>query len=229
MIDTNGIISATGGAPSPSDRIQILSQPRKSSTSARSVHSVPELTTTPISQSHSHWQSQHAYAHGPNMASPHVEQHPPSNWNAHPSAHPAHPTVSISVPDSSLHAVEPVSYPSPYGMENNARSMSYPLENASLVTSQPMQMGGYSTPTSNPSPHPVEYQRHMSVPMNAPPPANSSQHAHGYPSQGHQGYVPQTSHSGEMMMAPATHSQSQMMNEHGQMMYHMQPHMKVEH
>lgn len=69
----------------------------------------------------------------------------------------------------------------------------------------------------------------MSVPMNAPPPANSSQHGHGYPAQGHQGYVPQSSHSGDMMMAPATHSQPQMMNEHGQMMYHMQPHMKVEH
>ncbi|KAF2638257.1 hypothetical protein P280DRAFT_456127 [Massarina eburnea CBS 473.64] len=216
------------GAPSPSDRIQILSQPRRSSTgTARSAHSVPEMTTTPVSQP-PHWQSQHTYAS--NMPSPHVE-HPQQNWNSLPPAHQSHPTVSISIPEPSMHAVENVSYPSPYGMENNARAMSYPLENTSLVTSQPMQMGGYSTPTSNPSPHPNEYQRHMSVPMNAPPPAHPPHpHAHAYSNQSHQGYAPQSSHPGDMqMMAPAPHPQSQMMGEQGQMMYHMQPHMKVEH
>ncbi|KAF1955312.1 hypothetical protein CC80DRAFT_91548 [Byssothecium circinans] len=224
--ESSNMMSATGGARSPSDRIQILSQPRRTSTStARSAHSIPEMNTTPVSQP-PHWQSQHNYAQ--NMPSPHVE-HPQTNWNTHPSAHQSHPTVSISIPEPTLHAVENVSYPSPYGMENNTRSMSYPLENNTLVTSQPPQMGGYSTPTSNPSPHPNEYQRHMSVPMNAPAPTHPS-HQHPYPNQGHQGYVPQSSHPGDMqMMAPAPHPQSQMMSEQGQMMYHMQPHMKVEH
>ena len=184
---------------------------------------MPEMGATPVSQA-PHWQSQHTYA--PSMPSPHIE-HPQSNWNTHPSGHQAHPTVSISIPEPTLHAVENVSYPSPYGMDNNARSMSYPLESTTLVTSQPTQMGGYSTPTSNPSPHPSEYQRHVSVPMNAAP-AHSS-HPHSYPNQGHQGYVPQSTHPSDMqMMAPAP--QSQMMGEQGQMMYHhMQPHMKVEH
>lgn len=226
--ESNGLLSATGGASSPSDRIQILSHPRRSSTgTARSVHSVPEMTTTPVSQP-GHWPQQHAYPSS--MPSPHVEN-PPTNWNSHPSAHQQHQPVSISVQDPSLHAVESgsISYPSPYGLDNNSRAMSYPLENATLVTSQPMQMGGYNTPTSNPSPHPSEYQRHMSLPMNAAQPATHP-HPHAYASSGHQGYVPQASHPGEMqMMAPAPHPQAQMMGEQGQMMYHMPPNMKVEH
>jgi hypothetical protein len=202
------VMAATGGAPSPSDRIQILSQPRRASSTARSVHSAQEMANTPVSQP-THWQTQHAYAS--NMPSPHVE-HPQTSWNGLPQSHQANPTVSISIPNPSLHSGEPVSYPNSYGMENNARAMSYPLENSSLVTSQSMQMGGYNTPpTSNPSPHPDSYQRHMSVPMNAPPPAphGPHQHPHSYSSQGHQGYVPQSSHPGDLqMMAHSPHPQS---------------------
>lgn len=240
--ESTGLIAATGGAPSPSDRIQILSHARRSSTgTARSVHSVPEITTTPVAQpapwqqqqqhaqQHSQQQPQHAYS--PNVPSPHLE-HPPSNWNSHPSAHTPQNAVSLSVPDASLHAVDSGSmpYPAPYAMDHNTRAMSYPLENTSLVTSQAMQMGGYSTPTSNPSPHTSEYHRQMSVPMNAPPPAGHAPHQHPYSSPAHHGYVPQASHPGDMhMMAPAAHPQSHMVNEQGQMMYHIPPHMKVEH
>ncbi|KZM22961.1 sequence-specific DNA binding [Ascochyta rabiei] len=236
----------TAGAPSPSDRIQMLSQPRRSSTgTARSSHSVPEMATS-ASQA-GHWQTQHSYAH--HVSSPHVEAPPPMEvstphhdsvrWSPHPSSHPQHHAVSMA-DHPSVHAVEP--YPSPYVMESNARAMSYPLENASLVSSQPMQMTGYGTPTSHPSPHPSEYQRHMSVPMNhQAPPQPQHPHPHAqqqtsapYPSYAHQGYVPQVSHPGDMsMMAHAPHShpqsQSQMMGEHGQHMMYMQPNMKVEH
>jgi hypothetical protein len=250
--DGSGLISATGGAPSPSDRVQMLSQPRRSSTgTARSVHSVPEMAT-PVSQP-AHWPPQHAYT---NVSSPHIET-PPTlgdgsgpqdtvRWSPHPHTHQQqhHP---VSLPqDPSLHAVDStgMSYPSPYGMDGNSRALSYPLENTQLVTSQPMQMTGYGTPTSNPSPHPSEYQRHLSLPMNSQPPPGHPAHQHmhqqqqqqappsysSYPNAGHQGYVPQASHPGEMqMMAPAPHSQSQMMNEQGHMMYHMPPNMKVEH
>lgn len=120
--------------------------------------------------------------------------------------------------------------------------MSYPLENAPLVTSQPMQMTGYGTPTSHPSPHTSDYQRHMSVPMNHQvPPQAQHPHAHAqqqtsapYQSYAHQGYAPQVSHPGELpMMAHAPHShpqsQQQMMGEPGQHIMYMQPNMKVEH
>ncbi|OAG05850.1 uncharacterized protein CC84DRAFT_1090895 [Paraphaeosphaeria sporulosa] len=228
------------GAPSPSDRIQILSHARRSSTgTARSVHSVPEITTTPVAQP-APWQQQQQHpqppqhqqhAYSPNVPSPHVE-HPPTNWSSHPSAHPSQHPVSLSVPDSSLHAVESgnMPYPTPYSMDHNTRAMSYPLENASLVTSQAMQIGGYNTPTSNPSAHSSDYHRQMSVPMNNASPAGHGQHPHSYSSPAHHGYVPQSSHPGEMhMMAPASHQQSHMVNEQGQMMYHLPPHMKVEH
>jgi hypothetical protein len=233
------------GAPSPSDRVQMLSHARRSSTgTARSVHSVPEMAT-PVSQP-AHWQAQqqHAYAH--HVSSPHVEQpnmndvqatHPESvRWSPHPSAHPQHHPVSMPVQDPSIHSVESsgMSYPSPYGMESNARAMSYPLENPSLVTSQPMPMSGYGTPTSHASPHPSDYQRHMSVPMNHQPP-HQQQHTSAsytsYPSGPHQNYAPQVTHPGDMsMMAHTSHPQAQMMNEQGQhIVYHMQPNMKVEH
>jgi hypothetical protein len=242
------MIAATGGAPSPSDRIQILSHARRSSTgTARSVHSLPEITTTPVAQP-APWQQQHPqqppqhqqqhqqhqqhqHAYSPNVPSPHVE-HASANWGSHPSAHPSQHPVSLSVPDSSLHAVESgnMSYSTPYAMDHNARAMSYPLENASLVTSQAMQIGGYNTPTSNPSTHPSDYHRQMSVPMNNAPPTGHGPHAHSYSSPAHHGYVPQTSHPGDMhLMAPASHQQSHMVNEQGQMMYHLPPHMKVEH
>jgi regulator of replication initiation timing len=257
-VSTLGVPEQTAGAPSPSDRVQMLSQPRRSSTGTS--RSVPEIAT-PASQP-THWQQQHAYNH--HVSSPHVEA-PPSmgdvstphhesvRWSPHPSSHQQHHAVSMSE-HPAVHAGEPasMSYPSPYGLESNARAMSYPLENASLVTSQPMQMTGYGTPTSHPSPHPSEYQRHMSVPMNhqqgPPQPQHPHAHAHAhahaqqqtsapystYTSVGHQGYVPQVSHPGEMpMMAHAPHphaqSQAQMMGEQGQHMMYMQPNMKVEH
>jgi hypothetical protein len=230
----------------------MLSHARRSSTgTARSVHSVPEMAT-PVSQP-AHWQAQqqHSYAH--HVSSPHVEQpvmgevqgsHQESmRWSPHPSAHPQHHPQSMSVQDPSIHAVEAsgMSYPSPYGMESNARAMSYPLENPTLVTSQPMAMSGYGTPTSHPSPHPSEYQRHMSAPMNHQPMPSQGPHSQpqqhtsapytSYPNGPHQGYASQVSHPGEMsMMAHAPHPQAQMMGEQGQhMVYHMQPNMKVEH
>jgi hypothetical protein len=241
------------GAPSPSDRVQMLSHARRSSTgTARSVHSVPEMAT-PVSQP-AHWQTQqqHSYAH--HVSSPHVE-HPTMGevqaphqesmrWSPHPSSHPQqHHPVSMPVQDPSIHAVESsgMSYPSPYGMDSNSRAMSYPLENPTLVTSQPMPMSGYGTPTSHPSPHPSGYQRHMSAPMNHQPMppqgahSQSQQHTSApyasYQSGPHQGYAPQVSHPGEMsMMAHAPHPQAQMMNEQGQhIVYHMQPNMKLEH
>jgi hypothetical protein len=239
----------------------MLSHARRSSTgTARSVHSVPEMAT-PVSQP-AHWQTQqqqqqqqqqHSYAH--HVSSPHVE-HPTMGevqaphqesmrWSPHPSSHPQqqHHPVSMPVQDASIHAVESsgMSYPSPYGMDSNSRAMSYPLENPTLVTSQPMPMSGYGTPTSHPSPHPSEYQRHMSAPMNhqSMPPqgahSQSQQHTSApyasYQSGPHQGYAPQASHPGEMsMMAHAPHPQAQMMNEQGQhIVYHMQPNMKLEH
>ncbi|KAF2820398.1 hypothetical protein CC86DRAFT_120734 [Ophiobolus disseminans] len=246
-----GVPEHGAGAPSPSDRVQMLSHARRSSTgTARSVHSVPEMAT-PVSQG-GHWQpqQQHSYAH--HVSSPHVEQtpmgevqaphHEQVRWSPHPSAHQQHHAVSMPVQDPSIHAVDSqgMAYPSPYGMESNARAMSYPLENPSLVTSQPMPMSGYGTPTSHPSPHPSDYQRHMSVPMNhqpMPPQApHPQQHQHtsapytSYPSGPHQGYPPQVSHPGDMsMMAHAPHPQAQMMNEQGHIVYHMQPNMKVEH
>lgn len=225
--ESTGLIAATGGASSPSDRVHILSQPRRSSTgTARSVHSVPEISTAPASQP-AHWQPQPQHPYTSNVPSPHIE-HPPTSWSPHPSAHPQHHPVSLAVQDPSLHAVDSgnISYPSPYALDNNTRAMSYPLENTALVTSQPMQMAGYSTPTSNPSPHPSEYHRQMSAPMN---PAQPGGH-HAYPSPAHHGYVPQASHPGDMhLMAPASHQQPQMMGEQGQMMYHIPQDMKVEH
>lgn len=136
----------------------MLSHARRSSTgTARSVHSVPEIATS-ASQA-GHWQAQHQYAH--HVSSPHVEAPPPMEvsaphhdtvrWSPHPSSHPQHHHPVSMADHPSVHAVEP--YPNPYGMESNARAMSYPLENQSLVTSQPMQMTGYGTPTSHPSPH----------------------------------------------------------------------------
>jgi hypothetical protein len=247
--DTAGI-----GAPSPSDRVQMLSHARRSSTgTARSAHSVPEMPT-PVLQP-GHWQQQqqqHSYAH--HVSSPHIEQpnmgevqashHEQVRWSPHPSAHQQHHTVSMPVQDPSMHAVESqgMAYQSSYGMESNARAMSYPLENPPLVTSQPMPMPGYGTPTSHPSPHPSEYQRHMSAPMNHQPmpvqPPHPQQQQHpsssytSYPTAPHQGYPPQVSHPGDMsMMAHAPHPQAQMMNDQGQhiVYHHMQPNMKVEH
>jgi hypothetical protein len=230
----------------------MLSQPRRMSTgTARSAHSVPEIAT-PVSQP-GHWQSQHSYAH--HISSPHVDtppamgevqapQHEGVRWSPHPShAQQQHHQVSMPVQDASVHAVEQpnMSYPSPYVMESNARAMSYPLENASMVTSQPMPMSGYGTPTSHPSPHASEYQRHMSVPMHHQPvqgqgPPQHQQHhtsaPYGsYPVGPQQGYPPQVSHGSEMPMMHAQHGQSQMMNEQGQHIIYQpyQSNMKVEH
>ncbi|OSS53365.1 hypothetical protein B5807_02086 [Epicoccum nigrum] len=244
---TLGVPEHNTGAPSPSDRVQMLSQPRRSSTgTARSVHSVPEIAT-PASQA-GHWQTQHSYAH--HVSSPHGDapapmdvsaSHHDARWSPHHSSHPQHHAVSMAE-HPSVHAVEP--YPTPYGLESNARAMSYPLDSAPLVTSQPMQMTGYGTPTSHPSPHASEYQRHMSVPMSHQvPPQSQHPHAHAqqqtsapFPSYAHPGYAPQGSHPGDMpMMAHAPHSHSQpqgqpqMMGEPGQHLMYMQPNMKVEH
>ena len=242
----------TTGAPSPSDRVQMLSQPRRMSTgTARSAHSIPEIATS-VSQP-GHWQAQHTYAH--HVSSPHVDtppamgevqapQHEAVRWSSHP-GHPQqqHHQVSMPVQDSSVHAVEQpnMSYPSPYVMESNARAMSYPLENASMVSSQPMSMSGYGTPTSHPSPHASEYQRHISVPMHHQPvqgqgPPQHHQHHTSAPYGSYQvgpqqGYPPHASHGGEVLMMHAQHGQHQMINEQGQHIVYQpyQPNMKVEH
>ncbi|KAF1943532.1 hypothetical protein EJ02DRAFT_443249 [Clathrospora elynae] len=239
-----GVPEQGAGAPSPSDRVQMLSQPRRMSTgTARSAHSVPELAT-PASQP-GHWQQQHTYTHSPHVDAPpamgevQAPQHEAVRWSPHPGHPQQHHQVSMPVQDPSAHAVEQpnMSYPSPYVMESNARAMSYPLENASMVTSQPMPMSGYGTPTSHPSPHASEY-RHMSAPMHHQqgqgPPQHQQHHTSApygtYHSQ--QGYPPQGGHGSEMpMMHSHQHGQSQMMNEQGQHIIYQPypPNMKAEH
>ncbi|KAF2023829.1 hypothetical protein EK21DRAFT_80041 [Setomelanomma holmii] len=240
------------GVPSPSDRVQMLSHARRSSTgTARSFHSVPEMAT-PVSQP-GHWQPQQQHSYSHHVSSPHVEQppmgevqtphHEPARWNPHPPPHQQHHAVSMTVQDPSIHAIDNsgMSYPSPYGMESNARAMSYPLENPTLVTSQPqpMPMSGYGTPTSHPSPHPSEYQRHMSVPMSHQPMPSQAQHQQpqqhtsapytSYPGSQHQGYPPQVTHPGEMsMMADAPHRHNMMNEQNQHIHYPKQPYIKVE-
>lgn len=205
---------------------------------------MPEIAT-PVSQP-GHWQQQqqHSYAH--HTSSPHVDPTPAmgdvQRWSPHPN-HPQHHQVSMPVQDASIHAVEPsnMAYPGTYGMESNTRAMSYPLENPPMVTSQPMTMSSYGTPTSHPSPHTSEYQRHMSVPMHhqSAPGQGAAQHGqqhtsapYSYPVGQQQSYAPQVSHANDMPMMHAQHQQNQMMNEQGQhIMYqhHMSSNMKVEH
>lgn len=263
--DTSGLILATGGAPSPSDRVQMLSQPRRSSTDTpRSVHSAPEMAT-PVHQP-AHWQPQHAYT--PNVSSPHGEGSPhpgdapgpqdSCRWTPQHHSQPSHPSVSIPVQDPALHAMDSTGMPysSPYNMDNNARALSYPLDNPQLVTSQPMHMTGYNTPISARSPHPSDYQRQLGMPMNphSPAPHQPHQHQHQHQQQQQhqhpqqapqtqyphftnpppQSFVPQTSHPGDMQpLQPlmSLHGQSQMMNDQGHIMYqHYPPNsMKLEH
>lgn len=252
---SSGMLSATASA-SPSDRIQALHQPRRSSTgTARSVTSVPDQAT-PVSQT-GHWQQQHQQhqqhqSYASSVSSPHLE-HPPSlgdvagppdavRWSPHPNQHPhpqQHP-ATMAVPDPSLHAMDGPGMPYQYVVDANSRAITYPLEHSQLVTSQPMQqMTGYGTPTSNPSPHPQDYQRPMSVPINGQQSAIHTSHPHtpqqasgtfqSYASHAHQSYPPQVSHPGDMqMMAQAPHGQPQMMGDQGAIMYHMQPNMKIE-
>lgn len=256
--DTSGILSAGGNSSSPSDRVQMLSQPRRASTgTARSVTSVPDQAT-PVSQP-GHWQPQHP-AYAPSVSSPHMETPPSMNdipnqseavrWSPHLSQHSQHPQhpqhpqhsqhhpVSMAVAEGALHAIDTSGMSYSYVVDSNSRAMSYPLENSQLVASQSMQqMTGYGTPTSNPSPHPQDYQRPMSVPVNPPQSAIHPPHPHT-PQQthspyqayaNHQSFSPQVSHPGEMqMMTQAPHGQPQMMNDQGTMMYHMQSNMKMD-
>jgi hypothetical protein len=162
-------------------------------------------------------------------------------WSPHPSQHSQHSQhhpVTMAVPEGALHAIDTSGMSYPYVVDSNSRAMSYPLENSQLVASQSMQqMTGYGTPTSNPSPHPQDYQRPMSVPVNPPQSAIHPSHPHT-PQQAHspyqayashQAFPPQVSHPGDMqMMAQAPHAQSQMMSDQGAMMYHMQSNMKMD-
>ncbi|KAF2198704.1 hypothetical protein GQ43DRAFT_377993 [Delitschia confertaspora ATCC 74209] len=259
--DTSGNLSLTPIATSPSDRVQMLSQPRRCSTpgTTRSFHSVPDQGT-PASQS-AHWQSQHTTVYTPSLSSPHVETPPPmanvsgssdmGQWNHHPTPHSQHPSVSMGVPDPSAQSLHPLNTSGlPYNayiVDSNTRAMSYPLENAQLVSSQPMQqMTGYGTPISNSSPHPQDYQRPMGQanlpyqqqqqqqqqtnpayqqPQTNQPHQQANSPYQAYPSHEQQIFHPQVSHPGEMqMMAPAPHAQPQMMEGQGTMTYHqMQP------
>lgn len=150
----------------------------------------------------------------------------------------------MPVQDPSIHSVDAPSmaYPGSYGLESNTRAMSYPLENPSMVTSQSMSMSGYGTPTSHPSPHGSDYQRHISVPMHHQSTSGQASTQHGqqhtsapynsYSIGQQQGYAPQVSHANDMPMMHAQHPQSRMINDQGQhIMYqhHMQANMKVEH
>jgi hypothetical protein len=135
-----------------------------------------------------------------------------------------------------------MSYPASYGLDNHGRAMSYPLENQQLITSQPMQMTGYGTPTSARSPHPSDYPR-PGMSLNAHPPSQHPVHHQQHPQQqtappayppfpqpGQQNFVPQASHPGDMPPMGAPHQQQQPMSEQGHMMYQQYPsNMKVEH
>ena len=209
----------SGGVPSPTDRIQILSQPRPSSTpTARSVPSIANPAPT-VSQP-DQWQPQHTgystTASSPLEASVLSDiSGPPDTvrWSPHPHSH-QHPT-SLPVPDSPLHAVDS-HLPYSYVLDTSGRPMQYQMESQPMV-SQPMS--GYGTPTSNPSPHPPEFQRHLTIQLaTAQQPQYSS-----YSTHGHHGYLPTSTHPGEMAMMPQP-----MMGEQGHIMYHMNPNMKSE-
>ena len=210
----------SGGVPSPTDRIQILSQPRPSSTpTARSVPSVANPVPT-VSQP-DQWQPQHTgystTASSPLEASVLSDiSGPPDTvrWSPHPHSH-QHST-SLPVPDSPLHAVDSSHLPYSYVLDTSGRPMQYQMESQPMV-SQPMS--GYGTPTSNPSPHPPEFQRHLTIQLaTAQQPQYSS-----YSTHSHHGYLPTSTHPGEMAMMPQP-----MMGEQGHIMYHMNPNMKSE-
>lgn len=215
----------TTGAPSPSYRVQTFSQPRRMSTgTARSAYSVP-IIATPVSQP-GNWQPQHTHAY--RVSSPHVDTSPAmckvqvpqqegGRWSPHLGHPQQHHQLSMPVQDPSAHAVEQpnMSYPSPYVMESNARAMSHPLENASTVTSQPMPMPGYGSPTSHSLPHTSRYQRHMSVPMHRRlvtgqgPPQHQQYHTFApygsYTVGPQQGYASQVSHGNDVPIMHAHH------------------------
>ncbi|KAF2277898.1 uncharacterized protein EI97DRAFT_374526 [Westerdykella ornata] len=249
---------ATGGAPSPSDRIHMLSQPRPSTSTPRSMHAVPDMAT-PVSQP-AHWAPSHTYP--ANVSSPHIHGTPtmvevPVASDAVPWPQPrsqsSHQPGTMPMPDQPLQALDStaMSYPNPYGMDNNARSLSYPFENPQLVTSQPMQAAGYSTPTSARSPHPSDFQRHhMSLSAYPPGPHPAAQQPQqqgaqtpysAFPPQAHQSFVPQASHPGDMQPLMAPHPQAPPMAEPSHMMYqqyppnikvdqpHYPPNMKLDH
>lgn len=219
-----------GGVPSPTDRIQILSQPRPSSTpTARSVPSITNPAPT-VSQP-DQWQPQHTgystAASSPLEASSVLSDisGPPDTvrWSPHPHSH-QHPT-SLSVPDSPLHAVDSSHLPYSYVLDTSGRPIQYQMESQPMVSqpmvSQPMvsqPMSGYGTPTSNPSPHPPEFQRHLTLQL-----ATAQQPQYSYTTHSHQGYLPTSTHPGEMAMMPQP-----MMGEQGHIMYHMNPNMKAE-
>ncbi|KAF2751163.1 hypothetical protein M011DRAFT_473674 [Sporormia fimetaria CBS 119925] len=238
----NTLMSATGTAPSPSDRVQILSQPRPSAETPRSIHSVPEIPT-PVSQS-GHWQAQQAYSstiaspHG--QGSPHLGHVPPAaesvRWSHHPHPHPPQ-QISMPVHDPTHTGLEAgsMSYPSPYAMDSHSRALSYPLETAQLVTAQPMHMGGYSTPTSARSPHPSDYPRHsLAINTHTSAPHPTAQHPHSqqhtpqtpyssFSPQGHPGFVPQGSHPGDVQPMMAPQPPQHAIGEAGHMVYQSYP------
>ncbi|OCL05691.1 hypothetical protein AOQ84DRAFT_224620, partial [Glonium stellatum] len=135
-------------------------------------------------------------------------------WSPHPHSH-QHPT-SLPVPDSSLHAVDSSHMPYSYVLDASGRPMQYQMESQPMAA-QPMS--GYGTPTSNPSPHPPEFQRHLTVQLAT---AQQAQYP-SYSQHSHQGYLPTSTHPGEMAMMPQP-----MMGEQGHMMYHMNLNMKTE-
>lgn len=209
-----------GGVPSPTDRIQILSQPRPSSTpTARSVPSIANPAPT-VSQP-DQWQPQHTgystAASSPLEASSVLSDisGPPDTvrWSPHPHSH-QHST-SLPVPDSPLHAVDSSHLPYSYVLDTSGRPMQYQMESQPMVS---QSMSGYGTPTSNPSPHPPEFHRHLTLQL-----ATAQQPQYSYTTHSHQGYLPTSTHPGEMAMMPQP-----MMGEQGHIMYHMNPNMKTE-
>ncbi|OCK74510.1 hypothetical protein K432DRAFT_469336 [Lepidopterella palustris CBS 459.81] len=220
-LDNTTLLSTPGSAPSPTDRIQILSQPRPASTTGlRSGQQQQQQPPVSQPQDQQQWQqqpqqqqphqqqNQHPY---PSVSSPLEPPGPPSltdptadRWSPHPHSH-HHNPAPISDP-SALHTPSNEHLPYSYVLDANGRPVPYALDTQPLV-SQSMPMQGYGTPTSNPSPAPAPHEyaqgRHLTYPAYG-----------GY--HGMQGGGVGVSHGGEMGML----GNGAMMGEGG-LMYHL--------
>lgn len=206
--ESNGLpsesnILATSGAPSPSDRIHIMNQPRPSSTpTARSVPSVTGASVPNVPSQADQWHHPHANPHahtGYNQAptTTGADSAPPVDVAAPPDAmrwspHGQHVNAPVSVAESSMHPVDnSVPHSMGYGgyvLDPNGRPVQSQYE------AQSQQMGYSHIPVSNAPPPPPSYhdQRHLPVQMPNPPSSYSQ-----YPQP--QSYIP-SSHHGDPMI-----------------------------
>ncbi|KAF2454594.1 hypothetical protein BDY21DRAFT_423522 [Lineolata rhizophorae] len=205
---------APAGAPSPSERVQVLNQQRPSSTST--ARSVPSVATqhSAVSAPES-WPAQGTYGtttssqiDGPPQVGSEVP-HPPPNirWSPH---HPVN--AQVQVPEPNLHSVEsnvpqPINYV--YVVDPNGRPVQYQAEGPSM---------GYP-PVSNPPhpPPPSDYQQRQIPAQMTPAPSYA-------PYSSHQSYMPPSSHSGDHPVPMM--QRGQLENQH--MMYHMHGNVKHE-